>query len=397
MKWRVYSLIFFPGALLGGPSAKSGPTDSEPLDLGKFVLIPETPAWNWTRVVSPGVGLTRVGRVKFSGGSLAAGAMYPSFVGSNSLIEPPVGTLGAIGPRIYNDGFVDLDAGTVNDGRTWNWGYQTPGQVGNDTLTFHAPGSQSIRTDFPTSTSSLHQTETVAAAQFHLDFHLFPDHGDRPPRIQSGWMLSISGLGFDDDYSYSDFSLRQRRDDFRLDYTDVFQLNGVIPPTAPFTGTRAGPGPVIPNQPAGRTVDPVLINRTEATFTNQVDTSYDVTIISVGIGPAWRYNAEDNLSWELAAGVSFNLFNWSADQREVVSVTGQAAPVRSWSHHRSGLDMNVGAFVRGSVHHQLSENWHTSIFLQAHAASDLSFGTGPSSLELEHDGFTMGWALGVGF
>lgn len=358
-------------------------------------LLQPQASWNWTQSVSLGMGLSHVGRMSYSAGSRAAGFTYPSFVGSNSLVVPPVGNATVITSRTYDDGFVDLDPGTLNDGRTWHWGYQNAGQVGADSLTFHTTGSQSIRTDTPTSVPSLSSTETVGAAQVHLDFNLFPQEMNARG-IQSGWLISVSALGIDDDYRSSDYSLVQRRDDYRLDYRDTFTLNGVVPPQAPYSGTAAGPGPVIPNRPDNRVIDPVLINTTQATLTNHVSSSYDTSIISIGMGPSWRYRTDDVIL-ELAAGASVSLYDWSASQRESVFVTGQAAPVRTWRDRNSGVDANVGLFLRLAVHHQLTDRWSTNFFIQGHVASDVSFNVGPSSFDLDNKGFTLGWGIGLTF
>ena len=401
MRFSLFILLI-PGVLAAGQSAKRTIADlDEPLglDLSKIPLTaePTSLAWSLQPTISAGMGLTRVGRIQFSGGSYASGVSYPSFVGSNSLVEPPIGTTGVIAPRIYNDGFVGLDPGTINDNRTWNWGYQGPGQAGTDTLTFHASGAQSIRSDVPTVSPPLHQSETSISGQVHLNLHLMPLRTDNRPGIQTGFLLSLSALGFEDQFKFSDFSLLQARDDFRIDYTDIFQLAGVVPPSAPYAGTATGPGPVIPNMPDSRSATPVPINRTEATLRNQVHSSFEASIVSLGVGPAWRYHSSKTLSWEFAAGLSLNVYDWSANQQETVTVTGGLEPVRSWSNSRTGSDINWGLFVRGAIQHQLSESWSIALLFQAHTIEDLSFGPGPSNVELENDGFTIGWNAGLSF
>jgi len=139
--------------------------------------------------------------------------------------------------RIYEDGFVRVDSGGNQGGRTWYWGYQNAGQVdlNNDTISMHA------------------MTSTTAVS--------FKDIDDDPQpggEILAARIVGTFGgafWGFDGGVLYQNIDI-DHSSTFPatiMQITDTYSLGGIIPPYPPYAGSYEGPGPAISDSPT-RTV-----------------------------------------------------------------------------------------------------------------------------------------------
>lgn len=97
-------------ALLTLPAVAGGPKSP----------APSSGDWEWS--ISAGPSIRNVGMLQVNAGYRSTAAMVPSFVGGDSLTEPPIGEEDAFADRFYDDGFVRRDAATAADGTTWFWG-----------------------------------------------------------------------------------------------------------------------------------------------------------------------------------------------------------------------------------------------------------------------------------
>ena len=79
------------------------------------------------------------------------------------MVAPPsAGQSGVLGDRVYDDGYVKLDSGTLNPnsvggaGNTWNWGYNQASQYNAQagTLTFHKQGDVGYQTSAGSSSTA---------------------------------------------------------------------------------------------------------------------------------------------------------------------------------------------------------------------------------------------------
>ena len=111
------------------------------------VVAPASSNGDWEFTLSAGPAWRQSGSLEFRAGSHSPDATIPSFVGNANLVTPDIGKADGYSNRAYNDGYVRRDGGTKTDGYTTNWGYQNPGQVDGDDISFHATGFESIRTD----------------------------------------------------------------------------------------------------------------------------------------------------------------------------------------------------------------------------------------------------------
>lgn len=136
-------------------------------------------------------------------------------------------------PPNYDDGFVRTDISGNAGGKTWYWGYQADNQVSGDSVLFH------------TLTSSPRDGSTQS-----LDGDLMPGVELTYGRLLKLWPLKNQkavALGAEAAISAIDvqFSGGGSVSGTASRTTSAFGLDGVVPPGAPYSGTYAGPGPLL--------------------------------------------------------------------------------------------------------------------------------------------------------
>ena len=144
--------------------------------------------------------------------------------------------------RNYEDGYVRVDSEGNAQGLTWNWGYRDASQVQADALHFHS-ASVSGSGNLPKMTD-----DPNLGFEFAWERRLFQFKNGR---------AGIKGA-----FNFTDVEIRDRRKISRdlILLTDVYPLNGIIPPGSgmagefQYAGTFDGPGPVIDDHPESRNV-----------------------------------------------------------------------------------------------------------------------------------------------
>jgi hypothetical protein len=346
---------------------------------------------DWQFSLSVGAAYSQAGTLGFSGGSLSGGFGIPSFVGNDSLTVPPIKLPGEIGNRTYADGYVRRDGSTGIDGLTTNWGYQNASQAGSDEIAFHATGYQSIRSDLAglAVPSSGESDQQGFAPVLQIDAR----YGHSWQGWKPGVSATLSWMPLRMDRSWSDFSLSQQRNDFRLDYTDRYNLGGVgaFLPGAPYSGTAGSPGFVLENIPDSRDVVVVPIGSESALVTNSVTTHFRADHTSFSFGPTLEREIDENWSLQAGAGISLHWLHWSASQGESLTVTGNSgtARVADWSDSSSGDRLLPGIYLQiGSEWKPDHRAWSIRSFLRADVGSSTSFRVGPSKYTYDLDGYT---------
>lgn len=370
--------------------------------LALVVLIPSTAAagdskagtvtrGNWEFSISAGHAWRQSGTLGFNGGSRSGGLIIPSFVGENVLIVPPIGATDAIGDREYNDGFVKLDGSTGVDGFTTNWGYQSASQVSGDNLSFQATGFQSIRRDTllrSDAPSSDRDVRTLAPVlQFDARFT------EEIAGFRPGFSAMLTWNPVKMDRTWGDFSLTQTRDDFRHDWVDTYNLGGfgAFIPSAPYSGTAAGPGFALENMPDSRGFQSVQINTVSALFENVVSTRFRADHTSFSFGPTLQVAIDPSLSLDAGLGISLNWLHWSASQAERLSRTTVAGTVihQTWNDESSGDKLIAAFYVQlGAEWTPPGQVWSIKGFIRTDLGGNFSKQVGPSRITYDTDGFT---------
>lgn len=350
-----------------------------------------TASGDWEFSLSAGPAMRNSGSIGFTGGSRSAGTFIPSFVGSNDLIIPPIGDENEFGNRTYDDGYVWTDGSTDVDGYTTNWGYRNDGQVAGDNLSFHATGFQSIRSDTVTRSAmpSLDRREQSIAPIIQLDGHYKHDIAGFRPGFSASFLWSPVKMHS----QWSDFSLSQVRDDFRHDWTDVYNLGGygdLVPP-APYAGSTAGPGFVLENMPDVRDFNAVQIGTENANLTNNVSTRFSADHTTLSFGPTMGKQIAPEWTLEAGTGVSLHWLRWSASQDEKLTVSrnGSTKVFKEWTDNASGNQ------VIGGLYFQLAtewapkgQEWTIKGLLRGDIGGTFSKEIGPSHISYDLDGMT---------
>ncbi|MDA0767783.1 MAG: hypothetical protein O3A92_13280 [Verrucomicrobia bacterium] len=224
-------------------------------------------------------------------------------------------------------------------------------------------------------------------------------------RVGFGFALNLASI--DHNVRFSDFGLIQTREDYRHDWTDTFELGGVIPPLAtpraPYEGSYDGPGPLINNTPDDRNSVAVLLNTDTATFTNRVRASFHGALTTFSFGPTLTYDRQ-GLSVRASGGPTVSILDWSSSQDELLSLqetsggtVGGTSTYRTWIDDSSGLKFIPGLFAQVEVLWQYDEDWTLSGFTRLDSATSREVNPGGSSFAIDSSGYTVGLQVGRAF
>src|SRR5438034_8700182 len=118
----------------------------------------------------------------------------------------------------YDDGYVKQDSRGVSEGYTWNWGYQSSGQVpGNDTIQFHSAVSQGDG-----------ELKDVTSDPQH-GMELTYERWLGRVGTSGNWGLALA-------FNYANIGIRTDGTALANALTDTYALNGVVPPEPPYSG-----------------------------------------------------------------------------------------------------------------------------------------------------------------
>jgi hypothetical protein len=239
-----------------------------------------------------------------------------------SAVDPGPATGGKI-PRAYDDGFVGVDSSGNAEGKTWYWGYQNDSQVdvAADRLNMNALLSSGAASVDDVDEDLLFGGE-VTYTRYLFEFG------------RAFWGLELG----------ANFTPVSIEDNTPLTTTgpavrDAFSLGGITPPRAPYTGSMAGPGPVIGDLPTRTALNPEMV------FTGQRE--IEATTFGLRVGPNLDVPMGEPLSMQISGGAYVMYADAEFTYSETVSVAGQ--PVRTQGGRVEGQDWILGAYVRGQV------------------------------------------------
>lgn len=206
----------------------------------------------------------------------------------------------------------------------------------------------------------------------------------------------------------------------------------VLLPAAPYTGTAAGPGPLIPNQPTTRTIntatttstvnDPggttttttrtqttdrysevigssTAVTVTTADFFSTVSESMDVDLHTLSLGPRMSWE-KSRLRIGLSTGLAINLANWDASYREDLYVSrngGKARLLKSYRDDDSGSEVLPGFYLEANANVRLSQRFALFAGGRYDWAGSLDGQVGPSAFSLDLGGWTAMAGVTVSF
>lgn len=284
-------------------------------------------------------------------------------------VDPGPPTTGGV-TRNYDNGFVGVDSSGNAGGTTWNWGYDHPDQYvpASDLLGLHA--GHDTGSDLGRRESADPQPGVSLGYTRMLGRRGTVDLG---VSVIAGWMDLSADSSATSTHTFGGVD-------------DYYALGGVVPPTAPYRGNAAGPGPLLPDVPTYRL-------SSGDTATRSVNRSLDGSLWNLQLGPTAELALCRHASLGLGAGLSLALLD--ADLRTTYSVTDSSGTTTTAGSNRDTVG-RVGAYVRGQVSVWLSEAW--SVFggaqWQYFDEFDLTHNTTRAEVSLR-EGFEA--FLGVGY
>lgn len=239
----------------------------------------------------------------------------------------------------YDDGFVNVDSSGNIGGETWNWGYENASQ-------YNPANGGSI--DFSLTNSLANgrageDNETGAGVELfaYYDMGAINVGGLRERGATWGFRGGLH-------YARVDIGSSAATATDLTKLTDRFTLDGVIAPLAPYTGTFAGPGPLLNDSP-GRTIT----TGGQGLITGSRD--LDVHLTTFNFGSYLEIPVTRKIDFTLEAGVSAAIASGSYHyQSETV-----AAGLGSQSSTGSDSDTSVlpGVYLGIGGSYQLNDSW----------------------------------------
>jgi hypothetical protein len=340
------------------------------------------------------------GDVTFRSVPLAAGFPLPAVFGDDRLSLPTgVGGLGAGVDRSYADGFVRVDSSGGRDGQTWNWGYADAAQVSGDAIWFRSGlGGSETRvagTSQVAAGTSGDDIGPAAGPEVALDY-VFPGAG--PVRFSLG--AGASFTPFDAaQVEQATFSADQSAVHFDVGVIDTYLLGGVVPPDAPYAGSFDGPGPLLPDRPAGRRLLRSPSGGERARFDNRSQSTLEIEALRFSLGAGVEVAGERAFA-NFSAGPSLDVVDWEARYSESLTQQGPGAGARQlgrWDAESSGTGVLWGGFVKAGAGWRITERVSVEAFARYDWSERLTGSAGSSSFEAGGGGASGGVRVGVSF
>lgn len=261
--------------------------------------------------------------------------------------------------RNYDDGYVRVDSGGIGSGGTWNWGYQNASQVSGDTLVFHSDQLATVPLEAEQDSDDIRPGIEVIYQRVFGKFFL-----------GGHW-------GFEGSIGYTDLDIEDNSsaNGVLTHITDTYDLNGVVPPTAPYNGTFDGPGPILSTIPTRTTP-------TEAAFTtsHQQLSGY---VIGVRLGPFFEWNLGKRFAVAFSGGLVLAPTKIDYEFSETTSVSG--GPPTTIRGESDATDLLYGHYVAGTLHCNLTRSWGLFASAQFQTLNELEQKVAGRTATLEQD------------
>lgn len=379
----------------GGLESAKGGLDSAK---GTIDLVepPSRSATRWN--LGWGLSWRKIGSVEFDTGPTSL--VVPGVFGSNSF-TPPAGIGPATGlfDRTYDNGFVRTGPRTPATGRTTDYEFQTQDQDEGNTLRFQADGGERR---IVTSASASAPTGWTEGDDWEISPYLSLS---RLSDIGNGWSF---GPSFH--FSFTNVDGRQgglntlnateQRDIFDVRAIDRFDTTGLLLPRAPYTGSPGAIAPLLPVEPANRTLEDTLRSTDTAVFSDSIQESLDVNLFGFSLGASAVYQMENQFFAGIGTGIVVNIADWDAGRNDqLVQVTNGGAPVEiaSAGFRSSGTDVLFGLYLQGSVGYQINDSWSIEGNARYDWNESIRGSVGGSDFEVDLSGFSLGIGANYSF
>jgi hypothetical protein len=247
----------------------------------------------------------------------------------------------------YDDGYVREDNNNhpFNDTMTWNYNYRSSEQVIGDQLAFHSSSSAGVTT----------KDRDETGQGFEL---AYTRKIGRVGRAKWGFLGAFN-------YTYIDVNDSRPLTATISQLTDLYNLNGVVPndpgpaPTGESgPGTPTGPGPLISDSPASRTINP---NAGTATVTGT--RSFQADLYGFHVGPYIDFPLCKHTWISLSGGLALAEVNSEFRYTETITYSTTSGPLFR-TGDGSHSDLLAGGFVAANLNAKLSEKVNAFVGVQ---------------------------------
>lgn len=285
-----------------------------------------------------------------------------------------VGSADAYADRAYDNGYVRQDAGTPIDGTTWHWGYTSSSQIEGDSIVFRAfDGYETAGTDSGNVPDAWKETD-FSVPEFSVGVERILK---AYPSANAGVRLNLSYLSFSLDEEFSGSQLIQNARYIE----DTYALYGITPPTAPYSGSAGGPGPILDNRPVSRSIE----RRPAGTGGGvaAISESLDLDMVSVDLGFTLQYPGAP-LVLTATVGPSFHSVQIRAKHVET------AASGAIQHHSSSDSEWILGYFAEATAEIKVSSRLRVGASGRYDSIAETADQVGPSSFAVDLSGWSAG-------
>lgn len=333
-------------------------------------------------------GLVRANmEITLSGGSRASLAAINDGMSFEASF-PSIGSTSATADRTYADGYVFLDPGTNNSdaiggpGLTWNWGFDNASQydAAANSLTLTSVTSQTQ--SFTGSANSINYEDETSAGGIGFFVKRVLSRGNKLNWSLEGGLRIFFPDG--EDLSYSTYTLNYTLT--TLATVDTFDTTGVSVPTSPpYQGSFNGPGPVIANTPASRSLQTVSVESWQVTNAIAFSTDYD--LFEFYLAPRADYQISEDTSLLFVPSIGASMAQIEAVRVETVT-SGRNGSLITWTDQVDDDEWIFSSGLQVGISHQIDQMGIEALAGYVWASSEVDVPIGPNTLTFDPSGFT---------
>jgi hypothetical protein len=264
----------------------------------------------------------------------------------------------------YDNGFVRIDSSGNVGGTTWNWGY-------DDASQFDPAGGGSIAYSLSNSVADARATESGENASGLEAFTYFDMGTATIPYLKD--MGATWGFRGGIHYARVDIGNSAALSSSTFVLTDRFNLGGVAPPPAPYSGSFVGPGPLISDSPV-RSITPgaaaVVAGAREL----------DVHLTTMSFGSYLEIPVCPHFSVLFEGGVNAAIASGEYDFTSATTIAGVGTVNSAGSD--SSTDILPGIYLGLSGIYQINDNWALQASGRFQYLDDFTLGDNGSHAEL---------------
>lgn len=320
-------------------------------------------------IISASPSMRQFHRVSFDSASGLQGGSQGNFNGRSR-----GGPLDGYADRAYEDGFVNIDVFTQNDGRTWNWGYDNSAQVEGNSLNFRGLDSRQTITEISGTTGSWTDSDEMeAGVRLSAERALW-----QKDKLSAGMVCGLDYARVNTGNSIQGTWTRLHQDKVVV---DSYNLGPITPPAAPYEGDFFGPGPLINNIPTSRAIEDAT--HVDATDTVLISDSLDADVFTLSLGVTLR-GEFGRVRIGAEAGPSVSVVPLTADHVETCVGAG-------WNIDETESDTSLqpGLFGQADVDVALYKNIGLRISGRYDWIDEIDGDIGPSRYSVDISGFSL--------